>query len=146
MTVGYTSRLSKAAAAVLRPGEELLAGARAMPKGAIGPPAGDEGSVAAAVPYVPRVALGMTDRRLLVFRRGGLRGSPKDLIGEIPIERIAALQEPPSERPARTEAFLLHLTDGSALAFEVLRADGADAIVSAFRAAKGRGSGATVGS
>ncbi len=42
----------------------------------------------AAFPSASQMALVLTDRRLLCWSRGGLRGKPKAFIGEVPLDAI----------------------------------------------------------
>lgn len=155
----YTPKLAKVAKDVLEPGETLLAGARAMTKGATksiiagaaGAVAGGAAGVAVAgavsgkeaeegrkqakdagLGDAAQVAVGLTDRRLLVWKRSGLSGKAKDLIGEIPVSRIAKIEGRDSGSKLKPDDLSVGLSDGSTVDFEVVTADGYEGIARAF--------------
>ena len=157
--MGYTGKLQKVAASVLEPGEDLLAGARAMTSGAtasiIGGAAGavagggagmliadkltgdaaKEGRARAeraGVGSAPQVALGLTSRRLLVWKRSGLSGKAKELIGTLPVEEIASVEGEDSGSKLKPDLLTLGLRSGESLTFEIVKADGYGEIVQAF--------------
>ncbi|MQA99299.1 MAG: hypothetical protein GEU78_03255 [Actinobacteria bacterium] len=107
--MGYADKLQPKAGEVLEPGERLLGAIRTMPRGstmsmgiggAVGAVVGDrqakkgsaqqtEGSIAASWPMV-RSAVGLTDRRLLIYDFTFM-GKPKDLVGEFSLDQVASL-------------------------------------------------------
>jgi hypothetical protein len=151
----YTGKLAKVAGPVLAPGEQLQAGARGMrwgftkelashaARGVVG------GAVAAAIPgsaedgaeqaaraglpdLPPQLALGLTDRRLLVFKRSAMSGKAKELVGELARDRIRHVEAIASDSKLRPDRLGVQLDDGEAVWFEVVRGDGAQAIADAF--------------
>lgn len=107
----HGQELARQAASVLAPGERLLASVRAMP---VGPFGGSMGIFAGAVvgaiiqsiaisrsvkrarlsgfPITGRMAVGITDRRILLWQRGGfVGGTIKKFIGDVPITRISRI-------------------------------------------------------
>ncbi|HYT77663.1 MAG TPA: hypothetical protein VEQ37_00065 [Actinomycetota bacterium] len=110
----YAQELERYVASVLVPGERPLASVRAMP---VGPFGGSMGIFAGAVvgavvqavaisrsvkrarlsrfPIAGRMAVAITDRRILVWRRGGVLGSTTKLIGEVPLTRVASIEVEP---------------------------------------------------
>ena len=156
----YTTKLAKAAEAVLQPGETLLAGTRAMTKGGTkGIVAGAAGAVAggaagmavgdavsredvaegraqaegAEIGHAPQVAVGLTSQRLLVWKRSGLSGKAKSILGEIPLERVRDMDGSDSRSKLKPDRLTVHLTDGSHVEFEVVKADGYESIVGEFQ-------------
>lgn len=157
--MGYTPKLQKVAAAVLEPGEELLAGARAMTSGAtasiIGGAAGavagggagllaaekltrdaaEEGQAqaeAAGVGSAPQVAVGLTSRRFLIWKRSGLSGKAKELIGVLAVEDVTAVEGEDSGSKLKPDLLTLRLRSGESLTFEIVKVDGYGEIVQAF--------------
>ncbi len=111
----HRQKVERHAASVLAPDERLLASVRAMP---VGPFGGSMGIFAGAVvgaviqavavsrsvkrarlsgfPIAGRMAVAITDRRILVWQRGGvLGGTITKLIGEVPLTRIAGIEVEP---------------------------------------------------
>ena len=106
---GYADKLQGKAGEVMEPGERLVAAIRTMPRGttmgmgiggALGAVVADrqakkahatqnEGSAAAAWP-TERSAVGLTDRRLLIYDYTFM-GKPNNLIGQFPLDQIASL-------------------------------------------------------
>ena len=158
----YTSKLQKVTDAVLEPGERLQAGVRGMRAGATahivggaagavaggavgaviagrvsgaGRDVGNEAETAAGFPDLPpQIAMALTDRRLLVFKRGGVSGKAKDLVVAIPRGDIGSITGADSGSKLRPDRLTVTLTDGSAVDFEVVKNDGYQAIVDAFGA------------
>lgn len=155
----YTPKMQKVAAKELRPGESLLAGCRAMTRGstaaivagAAGAVAGGAGGLMlgakltgenaaegraqadlAGIGHAAQVALGLTEQRLLIWKRGGLLGKAKNVIGEIPCELIATIEGSASDSMLKPDPLTVTLTDGRVVDFEVVRADGVDGIVASF--------------
>jgi hypothetical protein len=107
----FSLDLDRHAARFLAPGERLLEAVRAMPVGPFGGSLGVfSGAVVGAVvhsvsvsrsvkkaaisrfPMAGRMVIGLTDHRVLVWRRAGARGNTvTELLGEIPLWRIASL-------------------------------------------------------
>jgi hypothetical protein len=156
----YTPKLAKVAADVVGPGEALLAGSRAMSKGstkgiiagatgavaggavgmAIGASIAKEGveegraqAGAAGIDHAPQIAIGLTDRRLLIWKRGGLSGKPKDLIGEIPLDLVGSIDGEDSGSKLKPDRLTVHLTDGAEVEFEIVKADGYEKILTEFQ-------------
>ena len=108
----YAQELERHVARVLVPGERPLASVRAMPVGPFGGSMGIfagavEGAVVQAVaisrsvkrarlsrfPIAGRMAVAITDRRILVWQRGGVLGTTiTKLIGEVPLTRIDRIE------------------------------------------------------
>jgi hypothetical protein len=157
----YTGKLAKEASGVLADGETLLAGARAMAKGftkgslyggiggavggAIGAMVGARGAkgaagsadaTAAAFPKDAMIAIGLTDRRLLVWRRSKMTGGVKDLAAEYPIERVASVAPDSTRAIVKVPTLVIGFDDGSTVTVEVVRFDGTDGLVSAFERVK----------
>lgn len=101
----FTDKLAKAAGGSLR-GEPVLAGCRVTPKGGIRRTAlsmGIGGLVGAAIansgrteavdgfPNLRNMSIGLTPTRLMVFSNGAMTGSPKRVVGEVPVASIAAV-------------------------------------------------------
>lgn len=153
----YTKKMQPIAASVLQPGEILLAGCRANAKGAtnaaaIGGAFGliggavavavmrnkaekeeegsedNDGSIAARWPKEPQVAIGLTDRRLLVWKRSMMTAKPTELIAEFPRGQVTSLT---AERGKLSDPMTISFADGSAVLVEVVRIDGARRIVAA---------------
>jgi Bacterial PH domain len=147
---GYTDKLQPKAAEVMQPGERLLGAIRTMPRGttmgigiggAIGAVVADrqakkanarqeEGSNAAAWPP-KRSAVGLTDKRLLIFDYTAM-GKPKSLIGEFPLDDVASL----TVDKGLTNKVSLAFTDGSAVQLECAKLEKIDDFVTAFEGAK----------
>ncbi len=158
----YTPKLSKAATDALEPGETLLAGVRGMSAGstarivggaagAVGGgavglviadrltgakrEAGEEAEAEAGLSELPsQLALGLTDRRLLVFGRGGLTGKPKDLVAFIPRDAVASITGEDSGSKLKPDRLTVQLTDGKTVDFEVVKNDDYRRVVEAFGA------------
>lgn len=161
----YTPKLQKVASQVLEPGEVLHAGVRAMSAGATarivggaagGAAAGAVGAVAAAAivdgasraaeeataaaglgQLPPQVAVGLTDRRLLVFKRGGVSGAAKGLVATIPRASIVDVDGADSGSKLKPDRLTVTLADGRAVDFEVVKNDGFQRVVEAFRTLPG---------
>jgi hypothetical protein len=105
----YRLELGRHAASVLAPGERLLAAVRAMPVGPYGGSLGIfSGAVVGAIvqsvaisrsvkkallsrfPMSGRMVIGITERRVLVWDRGGLIGrTTTKLVGHVPLSRLS---------------------------------------------------------
>jgi hypothetical protein len=147
---GYADKLQGKAAEVMEPGERLLGAIRTMPRGttmgigiggAVGAVVADrqakkaqaqqaEGSAAKEWPAV-RSAVGLTDRRLLIFDYT-FTGKPKDLIGQFPLDKIASLDI----EKGLTNKVRFTFTDGSAAQLECAKLEKVGDFESAFNGAK----------
>ncbi|MGH2808539.1 MAG: hypothetical protein ACRDKT_14825 [Actinomycetota bacterium] len=147
---GYTDKLRGKAGEVMEPGERLLAAIRTMPRGttlgvgiggAVGAVVADrqakkgaaqqtEGSAAASWPAV-RSAVGLTDRRLLIYDYT-FTGKPKDLIGEFLLDQVASL----GVDKGLTNKVTFGFNDGSAVQVECAKLEKVDDFVSAFAGVK----------
>ena len=148
--MSYTDKVRDKAGEVMAPGEQLLAAIRTMPRGttlglgiggAVGAVVADrqakkaaegqgEGSTAAAWPTV-RSAVGLTDKRLLVFDYT-FTGKPKDLIGEVGLDQVAGL----GVDKGLTNKVTFSFNDGSTVAMECAKLEKIDDFVSAFATVK----------
>lgn len=156
----YTTSLAKAARDVLESGEQLLAGVRGMSAGstaqivggvagaalggavgmviadkatAKGRASGKEAEAGAGIAALPpQLALGLTDRRLLIFKRGGLSGKAKELVGFVPRESIASIEGEDSGSKLKPDQLRVRLVDGSEVTFEIVKNDGFSHLVDAF--------------
>ena len=147
---GYADKLQGKAAEVMEPGERLLAAIRTMPRGttmgigiggAVGAVVADrqakkahakqsEGSAAKDWPAV-RSAVGLTDRRLLIYDYT-FTGKPKDLIGQFPLDQIASLDVD----KGLTNKVRFTFTDGSAAQVECAKLEKVGDFESAFKTVK----------
>src|SRR5438093_6619523 len=111
---------------VLAPGERLVAATRALAVGALEGRLGIFGELLtgalmqslmtgesvrrahrAQFPAAPRMVIGMTDRRLLVWKAATMSHKPVRLLGEIPLERVASVSvQPAVDRRRVTFAFV----------------------------------------
>lgn len=156
----YTKNLEAKAAAVLEADEQLLAGARGMSSGSTAQiAAGGAGAVAGGAvgsavadkatrgrrqegrqqeaaaglgELPPQLAVGLTTKRLLVFKRGSLSGKPKELVAELPRESITAIAGEDSGSMVKPDRLHVRLTDERAVTFEIVKKDGYQGIVDAF--------------
>jgi hypothetical protein len=153
----YSRRLNRVLD--LEPGERILAGARGMTKGAtkgivggaagagfgasgiaVGSRAGAEDRAAAAdeheaagLPRLPtQVAVGLTDRRLILIRRSPITGRPTHVIASVPRSRIEAITGDTPLSAFKPDRLAVALDDGTRLTFEIVRRDGQAGIVEAF--------------
>lgn len=147
---GYADKLQGKAGEVMEPGERLLAAIRTMPRGTtmsvgIGGAVGavvanrqakkaqgqqTEGSAAATWPAV-RSAVGLTDRRLLIFDYT-MMGKPKDLIGQVPLDQVASLDVDKGV----TNKVRFTFNDGSAAQLECAKLEKIGDFASAFESIK----------
>ncbi|HVM35075.1 MAG TPA: hypothetical protein VM784_07000 [Actinomycetota bacterium] len=147
----YTEKLQKKAGEVLRADERLLAAVRVQPRGSTtgmavggligGAVAGrqaskaqakaSEGSTARNWPQ-GRVALGLTDQRLLAFNYTAM-GKPKDLVGEFPLDQLASVEV---DKKKVANALELGFADGSAIVVECAKLEKVGDFVSAFQNVK----------
>ena len=73
------------------------------------------------------LALGLTDRRLLAFGLSAMTGSPKELIGELPLSRIRSLESGEKKVMAmKTATITFALDDGSTQTWEIPKASAKD--------------------
>jgi hypothetical protein len=154
MAVGsYADKLQDKASAILEPGERVIAAIRTMPRGttmgigiggAVGAVVADrqakkaqanqaEGSAAADWPAV-RSAVGLTDRRLIIFDYT-FTGKPNNLIGQFPLDRIASLDVD----KGLTNKVSFNFDDGSAARVECAKLEKVGDFESAFTSAKSNG-------
>lgn len=151
---GYADKLQGKAGEIMEPGERMLAAIRTMPRGTtmgagIGGVVGaavagkqakkaqaqqTEGSVAAEWPAV-RSAVGLTDRRLLIFDYT-MMGKPKDLIGQFPLDQVASLDL----EKGVTNRVRFNFHDGSAAQVECAKLEKVADFVTAFEGIKSGGS------
>lgn len=149
---GYVDKLQKAASDELRPGDIMLAGIRAQPRGTaaasgVGGLLGagiahlqtkkaragtGEGSMASNWPAAA-FALGFTDQRLLAFKRSALLGRPKDLQAEVPLDQVADVR---TEKGALMRKVHVAFVDGSSIALECGKIEKVEDFISAFTTAK----------
>jgi hypothetical protein len=150
--MSWTKKIGKAAGGELRPGEQLVAGMFLQPAGTAGQMIGrgvggivgsavasklrtkDDGSIAsdsgtAATLPDKKVALGLTDRRVLVYGFGGLSGKPKTLLTSFAREALAGVDV---EGGKLSNRITLVFADGSGKVYEAPRMNaGTDEFVSA---------------
>jgi hypothetical protein len=145
----YRLDLERHAARVLAPGERLLEVVRAMPVGPFGGSLGIfSGAVVGAIvhsvavsrsvdkaalsrfPLAGRMIIGLTDRRVLVWTRGGAMGNTvAELLGEIPLWRIAGVS---AERiPGRCKLTFV-LRDARPVTVETDKRDASERFAEAF--------------
>jgi hypothetical protein len=147
---GYADKLQGKAGEVMEPGERLLSAIRTMPRGttmsigiggALGAVVSDrqakkaqgrqtEGSAAAEWPAV-RSAVGLTDRRLLIFDYTFM-GKPNNLVGQFPLDQIASLEVDKGV----TNKVRFSFNDGSAAQLECAKLEKVADFASAFESAK----------
>lgn len=156
----FTDTFAKSAAGDLQPGESVLAAARGMPVGAVARVAGSAGGavaggaigaiigikmtekraaegaaqgVAAGVGELPsQLSLGLTDRRLLIYRRSPVSGKTTEFFGEIPRSSIRSIDAFEGSNPLKPHRLSVTLTDGATVEFEIVRMDGAAPLAEAF--------------
>lgn len=92
-----------------------------------------EEEAAGLPPLPPQMALGLTDRRLLIFKRSALSGKPKELVAQIPRDRIEGIEGEDSGSALKPDRLTVVLIDGGQVSFEIPRADGFAPLVEAFR-------------
>jgi hypothetical protein len=159
----YTQKLAKKATEKLLPGETLIAAVRALPSGGIAATAisaagvqvggalgtmaadklgtkltkaGEAEAEAAGFPLAKQMVLGLTDRRLTVWNRSIWTGSPKMIIGAVPIENIACFEGTPGKLK---HSLVIGFVDGSSVTVDVPKIDGTEAFVGAFGSVKRSG-------
>lgn len=81
----------------------------------------------------PLLALGLTERRVIVFSRGPITGRVLDFVGSIPGERIHRLEAEPARMPLRRDRLTIHLTKGPSLIVDGLRRGEVERFATAFR-------------
>jgi hypothetical protein len=138
MTDYHTKYVLKPAASVLELGEEVLAGTPCLPRGAITTRAAGAflgaGGVALAgqsarsgtvyqgqkLPSV--MALGLTNKRVLIFKMNGFTGRPNKVLFTIPVEQIAGVRSAQGKAVGmKMLKFDIVFADESALALDVAR-------------------------
>lgn len=157
--MSYTKKLADVAGPVLQADEMLLAGVRGMSKGstkhivggaagatvggAVGALIGQRAGTAereagadqlaeAGLPTLPpQIALGLTHKRLLIFSRSTVSGKAKDLVAEIHRDSIASIDGEAQGKLAPNR-LTVHLKNGAAIDFEVVRLDGFQTMVDAW--------------
>ena len=149
----YADKVQDKAAGILEPGERVLAAIRTMPRGttmgigiggAVGAVVADrqakkaqanqtEGSAAKDWPAV-RSAVGLTDRRLLIYDYT-FTGKPNNLVGEFPLDQIASLEVD----KGLTNKVRFTFTDGSAAQVECAKLEKVGDFESAFKNVKPAG-------
>lgn len=147
---GYVDKLQGKASETLESGERLIAAIRTMPRGttmgigiggAVGAVVADrqakkgqaqqtEGSAAKEWPAV-RSAVGLTDRRLLIYDYT-MMGKPKDLVGQFPLSQIASVDLDKGV----TNKLSFNFTDGSAAQVECAKLEKVGDFKTAFESAK----------
>jgi hypothetical protein len=147
---GYADKVQAKAGEILEPGERVVAAIRTMPRGttlgmgiggAVGAVVAErqakkgraeqtEGSAAAGWPSV-RSAVGLTDRRLLIYDYT-LMGKPKNLVGQFPLDQIASVEVDKGVTNKVRFAF----NDGSASQVECAKLEKVGDFVSAFEGVK----------
>jgi hypothetical protein len=151
----YKLEFERHASRALAPGERLLEAVRAMPVGPFGGSLGIfSGAVVGAVvhsvavsrsvkkaaisrfPAAGRMVIGLTDHRVLVWKRGGAMGKTvTELVGEIPLWRITSVSV--DRIPGRCKLTFV-LRDAHAVTVETDRRDASERFVEAFnRCAEG---------
>lgn len=139
---GYVDTLRPVAESHLEPGETLLAGARGMRShGTAQIVGGIICGVASTTPHAngtpvdglpAQIAVGLTDRRLLVFKRGGISGRARDLVATIPRASIVTVEGVASDSKLTPDWLTATLDDGAVIHFEIVTMDNFESIVSAF--------------
>lgn len=147
---GYVDKLRPKAGEVIEPGENLLAAIRTAPRGAalamgiggvVGMVVADrkakkakerqtQGSVAADWPPV-RSAVGLTDRRLLVFDYTAM-GKPKSLVGQVGLDQVASLVV----EKGLSNKLTFEFSDGSAVNLECGKIEKLDDFLTALDSVK----------
>jgi len=137
----WTKKISKVAGSTLQPGEQVREGILCQPSGltsqlmarSIGGIAGaaiasklrtkDDGTIdstsgiAGTVPDGP-IAVGLTDRRVLVYSFAKMTGKPKDLLLTMPASDLAAVDV---QKGTAAHKVTLMFADGTGKTFEVPR-------------------------
>jgi hypothetical protein len=135
----FKIELERHAASVLAPEEQLLAAIRAMPIGLFGGSLGiftgaAVGAIVQSVaisrsvkkamlswfPLAGRMVIGITERRILVWSRGGTMGGITRFVGEVPLGRLLGVTAEPV--PGRSKLTFL-LRDAQAVVVEADRRD-----------------------
>lgn len=92
-----------------------------------------EGGLAAEFP-AGDVALGLTHRRMLVFKHSQVSGKPKELLAEYPLDRVVELSQ---EKRKVARSFRLRFADGSLVDLDVVKTARPDEFIEAFARVKG---------
>ncbi|MCZ7527150.1 MAG: hypothetical protein M5U14_12665 [Acidimicrobiia bacterium] len=145
----YVAKIAGRVSADLEPGERLLAAMKAMPRGAVkaivypaagmanlgvaGAVAGSEiadrhaaegrdEAEAVGVETNAQMITGLTDRRILLWKMGGLRAAPKHVLGELPRAQVASVTMGTAKVLGQTMAEVtVTTTDGAQLHLQVPR-------------------------
>lgn len=123
----------------LHPGEELLCGLRVNLKGtargigiaALGGAAaaviggnilkkGQDEAKSAGIPFSQQMALGVTARRILIWKRSQLSGKPTEILGEIPLSDIRSVD---FAKAGLGDKLTLHLGEDKSLQLESVKID-----------------------
>lgn len=152
--VDWAKKITKSVGDDIRPDEQVEAGLFVQPGGMTGALMGRElggivghvtavrsqskkeanqgivryDGVAASIPNANTV-IGLTAGRMLFWKHGKMSGKPKELIAEVPLSEIAALD---MEKGKLTHALVIRFADGSAVAFEAPRIGRPDTFREAF--------------
>ncbi|RJQ48048.1 MAG: hypothetical protein C4534_00225 [Gaiellales bacterium] len=139
--MGKTAKkLAKLARGELEPGEEIIAGLRvnlkgtalgtglAVGLGGIGGIAlgsklmsrGQENAADAGIEFSQQMSFGLTDRRIIIWKRSPASGKTKEVIGSIPLEEIEGVSFQPGKLGDR---LTLVLSGGRELTLEAARVD-----------------------
>ena len=81
------------------------------------------------------VALGLTGRRMLVFKHGQLSGKPKELLAEYPLDRVAGFSQ---EKRKLARSFHIHFADESLVDLDVVKMAKPDEFIAVFDRLMGR--------
>ena len=92
------------------------------------------GGLAAGFP-TGDVALGLTARRMLVFKHSQLSGKPKEMLAEYPMDQVAGLAQ---EKRKVARSFHVRFADGSLVDLDVVKMARPDEFIAAFDRLRGR--------
>ena len=84
----------------------------------------------AGIPFTQQMALGLTNKRLLLWSRSQLSGKPKDLIGEIPFSEIIDVI---FEKGTLMDRIALTFSGEKVLELESIKVDKGDLFVTALK-------------
>ncbi len=146
-----TKILQKLSADYLADGEELKIGLRVNLKGTalgVGLTAGIGGVLGAVagsktlqqgieqakesgIPFSQQMALGLTDKRIIVWSRSQMSGKPKEIIGEIPLTDIKGVQ---FEKGKMGDLIGLRFSEDKILELESIKVDKGEDFVGTVKA------------